>query len=669
MADEVNNMDEAIKQITTGLVPGVDPDHFYGDTGWDNYRDAAILKLKSDGKLTEKEAQSLSQKADDWYTQNYYSGAVTDSEYSYSLFSDNMRTMKATREKVAAEDALDPDKGKNPISVENPSPTDEEIAAMNEDIEKFMLDQEIDDFIEEGLKEKEEERLYEEPALSVVPTTKPVIRGIPREKYLEMINNIYMSSGAHNYSNPLQPFMYGLDRYGSIRIADNLEFNGPVFITRPRLCLQTTNLRNSRLMAPLDTSNPNSIAFAIRALLDTNLTHDPNLREPYTNSILFDYRNPFMTPLCNAVSSINGLPDMLIETATTQGGLMTEGQQFAIGGDNLHRGTYELQLTFQDVQYGPIGAIFFYWLEYIRCVTRGYMLAYADDIDQQRINYTVSIYLFNLDPSRKYITHWCKCTGCFPRAHPIGAIMNRERNGARARAAAELSIPFICNIVEYMDHAIFIDFNSLVERYCPTINEDWVGDRMEPNVHGVKSGDSKHPALPHYAPLNFTSLPWVTSDPYGMRLEWRLIDKAVSDIAYSKDPLESSKSIDMGILELDYYNNHFAGADNENVKMINQFYYPGFSKEKFDTSELLRTLRAIENKTPIEEKRWNPLTNSVEIVNLYDEYIDKIVEEAKVMPQKAVPDKLPHQQDPLDGGGGGIEDDPFIGGGGGSMIA
>jgi hypothetical protein len=651
MADEVNNMDEATRQITTGLVPGVSPDHFFGNNGWNDYKEAALFKLTNDGALSDQDAQTMSHNLDAWYEQNYSSG---DNAGKYSNFMNDMGKLKATRERVAAEDALDPNKGKNPISVENPSPTAEEIAAMNENIEKFLFDQEIDDFIEEGFRDQDE-RLYDEPALSVVPTTKPVIRGIPREKYLEMINNIYMSSGAHNYNNPLQPFMYGLDRYGSIRIADNLEFNGPVFITRPRLCLQTTNLRNSRLMAPLDTSNPNSIAFAIRALLDTNLMHDPSLREPYTNSILFDYRNPFMTPLCNAVSSISGLPDMLIETATTQGGLMTEGQQFAIGGDNLHRGAYELQLTFQDVQYGPIGAIFFYWLEYIRCVTRGYMLAYADDIDQQRINYTVSIYMFNLDPSRKYITHWCKCTGCFPRAHPIGAIMNRERNGARVRAAAELSIPFICNIVEYMDHAIFIDFNSLVERYCPTINNDWYGVPMEPNNHGVKPDNAKHPALPHYAPLNFTSLPWVTSDPYGMRLEWRLIDKSAgNDLVYSKDPLESSKSIDMGILELEYYNNHFAGTDNENVKRINQFYYPGFTKEKFDTQDLLRTLRAIEDQTPDYE---------------YEQYMDQVVEEAKVIPQKTVPDKLPHQQDPLDGGGGGIEDDPFIGGGGGSMIA
>lgn len=235
-----------------------------------------------------------------------------------------------------------------------------------------------------------------------------------------MLNLAYMSSGSGNYYNTLQPFLYSLDKYNSIRIAENVEYNGPMFMTRPRLCLQTSNLRNHRVMSALDTASPNSMAFMIRALLDTNL-HKHRIErqtyiEAYTKSLIFNYRCPFMTPLCNAAASITGLPDLVIETATTAGGFMAEAQQFAIGGDNLHRASYELNITFKDTQHSPIFAILYYWLEYIRCVTRGYMLAYADDIDQQRINYTVSIYLFNLDPSRKYITKWCKCTGCFSKS-------------------------------------------------------------------------------------------------------------------------------------------------------------------------------------------------------------------------------------------------------------
>ena len=53
-------------------------------------------------------------------------------------------------------------------------------------------------------------------------------------------------------------------------------------------------------------------------------------------------------------------------------------------------------------------------------------------------------------------------------------MMNREANGSRVKAAAELSIPFVCNIVEYMDPWILVEFNKLVQRYCPDINKSVV---------------------------------------------------------------------------------------------------------------------------------------------------------------------------------------------------
>jgi len=427
----------------------------------------------------------------------------------------------------------------------------------------------------------------------------------------DMIDFAYTSSGGGKYFNQLQPFLYSLDRYNSVRIPDNLEFNGPMFITRPRLCLQVSNLRNHRGMVALDTTDPNSIAFMIRALLDTNLATanehaSATFKGPYTSSNIFDYRNPFITPLCNAASSVTGLPDLLLETATTSGGFMQEAQQFAIGGDNLHRASYEININFKDVQYGPIFAIFYYWIEYIRCVVRGYMLPYADDVDQQRINYTSSIYLFNLDPSRQYVTRWCKCTGCFPRSLPIGAVMNRDYNGARVKAAAELSIPFVCNVVEYMDPAILMDFNKLVARYCPDINRSIGGRHLRPDIHGVSGSretttdrhyntpnsdkyakQHRRPPMPHFPSLNLSCLPYVTSDPNGVRLEWRLVNKELT--IGTKGTIDDNKDIDYGCLEFLKQNQAFTGGSKASMELVNQYFYPGFSdySKDFDLDELI----------------------------------------------------------------------------------
>ena len=142
--------------------------------------------------------------------------------------------------------------------------------------------------------------------------------------------------------------------------------------------------------------------------------------------------------MCNSLTSISGFPDIALQTQTTQGGYQQEAQTFAIGADDFNRATYNLSLNFKDIQHGPVSAIIYYWLEYIRCVTRGLMLAYADDIDEQRLNYTVSIYRFTLDPTRTYITDWCKCTGCFPTTLNTGSIVQVNDNEEFVRAAQQL---------------------------------------------------------------------------------------------------------------------------------------------------------------------------------------------------------------------------------------
>ena len=239
----------------------------------------------------------------------------------------------------------------------------------------------------------------------------------------------WLSSGMGGYHNQLQTFMTGMDRFGKVNVTPASEQVGLTFITRPRLCLQSSNLRTNRIMTTLDTLNPSTMAFGIRALLDTNFgkVNGGKYAKLVAMCPMCDVHNPFMVPLCNAIVSFSGSPDIDLEAATTDGGYMSEAQSFAVGGSNLQRGTYSISITFNEVIHFPILAIFQYWIEYIRCVTRGLMMAYADDVDNQRLNYTVSIYRFLLDPSRRYITKYAKYTGCFPTGLRICAGTRREQ--------------------------------------------------------------------------------------------------------------------------------------------------------------------------------------------------------------------------------------------------
>ena len=342
-----------------------------------------------------------------------------------------------------------------------------------------------------------------------------------------IINLASLSSGSGMFDSQLQEFMVGFDKYGKSMVMPNIELNGPTFFTRPRLCLQSSNLRNNPVMAPLDTANPSSAAFAIRALLDTNLANLGSKRSSqYEAAIrdcpLINAESPWFTPLSNALLNISNFPDFDLQTESTEGGFFSEQQQYAAGANDFNQGG-AISCSFREIPGSIISAIFFYWLEYIRCVTRGDMLAYADDIDGQILNYTVSIYSFNMDPSNQYITRWVKCTGCFPKNLAIGSFMNKSRDSFSVDAAKTVDVSFIVNKFEYMNPLSLNDFNLLAMKYCPTINES--RDQKYADFTGHPPVGLLRAAIPDSPFANFCGVPYIVSDPNGYRLVYRATDK------------------------------------------------------------------------------------------------------------------------------------------------
>ena len=292
------------------------------------------------------------------------------------------------------------------------------------------------------------------------------------ESWRSIVDLVNRSSAAGPYNSQIQTFMHGVDRFQRNILPTNSEHSGLTFITRPRLNLQSSSLRADRCFAPLDGAKPDALAFAIRAYLDTALgkkTVDKDLKNAILDCPYIDSRSPFFTPLSNALTGISGWPDPVMQTVTTDPGFHSEDQTTALGHDDLSK-TYDLNLSFKDIQHGPIASIFFYWLRNMHNLMKGRQIAYADDIDNQRLNYTVSIYRFNLDPSRRFITKYAKATGCFPKSVPLGAMFNFGEGELFVSSAGKFNIPFVANKVEYNDYGILLDFNRLAERYWPTID-------------------------------------------------------------------------------------------------------------------------------------------------------------------------------------------------------
>lgn len=349
---------------------------------------------------------------------------------------------------------------------------------------KDLFDTEDTDMYPNGLK-------YSNILLSSLDDLPPPVENSPftnaRDYYLDMLSR---SFGSGAYFDQIHTNLKYLDRFDNNTLPPNAAHAGLTFITRPRLCLCNSALYKRSEFVPLLVNDPTSIQSCVREMLDTKYARSPENKFP---SKLVDNSNPFAVPLCNNLVGISGWPDWVVDTKTTDAGFFSEDQTYAVGSDMLNK-SYDLTLNFKDPQYGPVAAIFFYWIMYIAMVTRGLMPAYAEDIQQLRLNYTVSIYRFMLDPTKRYIVQYSKATGCFPKSHPIGSMFDFSDSEKFVRTAGNFSIYFTANKIEYNKPEILNDFNTLVRRYHDRQNGTFIEQK---------------PDIPYDANFNYIGVPYI----------------------------------------------------------------------------------------------------------------------------------------------------------------
>ncbi len=316
----------------------------------------------------------------------------------------------------------------------------------------------------------------------------------------EWLDKVTKSMGGGGFRSQYETFFHGLDRFQHNLVPPNAEHAGVTFITRPRLCLKDESIRQQTEFAALDTTDNNSIGYAIRCLLDTKYSKDNSITA--SNCRLLNINNPFFTPICNGLQGISGYPDPTIQTITTDAGFHSEDQTYVIGWDQLNK-SYDLSLTFKDIQNGPLASIFFYWMIYMGYVTKGMMPAYPDDIAAQRMNYTVSIYRFRLDPTRKFVTGYSKATGCFPKSLPMGAMFNYAEGELYNSDVGKFTVPFAVNKIEYNKYETLMDFNMLVNRYNPFIT---AADYTYDSSYSLDASN------------NYKGMPWIDTSTGRIRL-------------------------------------------------------------------------------------------------------------------------------------------------------
>lgn len=310
---------------------------------------------------------------------------------------------------------------------------------------------------------------------------------------------LYAKVGSPKFSS-FSSAMYGLDSIRNTIYMPEMEGHGFTFFTRPKLNLSSPSLRTDRILSLLDSNDPQTISYAIRAMLDTKFR---TLNGGGSNSPFFNPSNPFISVLSNRLMTINGWPDPTLDVETSEGGFFSESITYPKGHDQLSR-NYDLSATFSDIQGSVIHILFLIWVHWIALATRGRVLAYMEDIENRRMGFTCSIYRFVMDPSCRYITKWAKATGCFPRSVPTGAYFNYDAHASNVDVAMNLSIPMtVAGKVEYMDPIILKEFNMLVERHCSNI-----GSMSKATSHDVRML------------LNFKCLPYIEVGSGTNEMKW-----------------------------------------------------------------------------------------------------------------------------------------------------
>lgn len=355
--------------------------------------------------------------------------------------------------------------------------------------------------------------------------------------YAEGLDAVFLGAGWGEHNRQITNNYAKLNRFGTRFVMDNYLKTGYTFMTRPELNLTSGNLQQNRIMNLLNNSDPSTMAFALRCYLDTRYARallDKTMQCPF-----IDYRNPFFTLITNNLTDFSGGPSHQLDVFTDEQGFYGESQSFAKGSDS-YRKPFDLQLGVIDPIGGPIDAAIKYWMKYIELINRGEMIMYPDQSYDRILNYTVSIYRFVMDPSFRFIRRWVKYTGCFPISRPGASIFDFSSKDIFVDQVRKFSIGFRCGSghVDEDDPIVIQEFNSLVERYYPTIKQlkdtkgkqattlegEFVHCGLLENTKDNRALDKKleelglerNPILPEF---NYTGIPYIFPTSEGLRLE------------------------------------------------------------------------------------------------------------------------------------------------------
>jgi len=281
-------------------------------------------------------------------------------------------------------------------------------------------------------------------------------------KSTELIEKVSRGTAIGSVESAITKAWYGINhRRTPQKLPRYKDTNNLVFMTRPRLNLSDGNIRANRLLARLETGINDSVANAIRCLLDPSLQKNPARGQPIIKCNVVDENQAFIPIITNTIESLSGFPNLTAFTYTSPEGMYKESLSM-VDGPSKNRTTYDIQLSFRNIVGDPVTTLFEIWGHYMALVFDATIVPYPSFISKFEIDYNSRLWSINLDPTLTYVTR-IGSSIVFPLDSPNGVASNFERDRIFTSANETISISLRAHGYETNDPILVEEFNRCVE--------------------------------------------------------------------------------------------------------------------------------------------------------------------------------------------------------------
>jgi len=348
-----------------------------------------------------------------------------------------------------------------------------------------------------------------DPNATIAPKIKRVYT---EEQRKEDVNFAALLNGAGSLTSAQTLNIRGINASGNGAMAPtNKDRYGLTFFTRPDLNMSYDNIGRDRMLTPLLSADPRSMARALRCMLSPEVMKDGLVSD------IFDNEMAFIPLLTNNLLSISGWPDFTVDIYTSKEGVYKEQYSMVDSTSSIYN-AFNVTANFRNIQGDPISLLFFIWVRYASLVYDGTMSPYFVNIMENTIDYNTRIYRLALNEQGTYVRWIGACGAAFPMASPLGNYFNFTSDSSFNFENEQISIPFRCMGAMYIDPIISIEFNATVAMFCIAMSDANRTSMM------VKIG--VYEEYPPYGYIGRLLLNYLKNqlfpriDPMTMELEW-----------------------------------------------------------------------------------------------------------------------------------------------------